>query len=97
MQLLKLIPLLPFYQTKFGAAYLSDSLEVIRNIPDQSINLIVTSPPYAAQYLFQIAAPKFQFKTCDNATNLKIHQFPNSQETFFYLLNRPRKQDVIQC
>lgn len=37
----------PFYYTPLGAAYLGDSLEILKLIPDSSINLIVTSPPYA--------------------------------------------------
>jgi site-specific DNA-methyltransferase (cytosine-N4-specific) len=42
-----LIPIKPYYFTEYGSAYLGDSLEIIRDIPDSSINLIVTSPPYA--------------------------------------------------
>jgi site-specific DNA-methyltransferase (cytosine-N4-specific) len=37
----------PFYYTTLGASYLGDSLEILKLIPDSSINLIVTSPPYA--------------------------------------------------
>lgn len=37
----------PFYYTKRGSAYLGDSLELLKLIPDSSVNLIVTSPPYA--------------------------------------------------
>jgi len=37
----------PFYQNQFGAAYLGDSLELMKKLPDNSINLIVTSPPFA--------------------------------------------------
>ena len=37
----------PYYETKFGAAYLGNSLELIANIPDESIDLICTSPPFA--------------------------------------------------
>ncbi len=37
----------PFYETKLGQAYLGDSLEVMRSIPDYSVNLILTSPPFA--------------------------------------------------
>lgn len=36
----------PFYETSFGKAYLGDALDLIKEIPDRSINLIVTSPPY---------------------------------------------------
>lgn len=37
----------PYYQTKYGAAYLGDSLELLKKIPEKSVNLIVTSPPFA--------------------------------------------------
>lgn len=36
----------PYYETKFGKAYLGDTLELIKHLPDNSINLVVTSPPY---------------------------------------------------
>ncbi len=43
----KLINLLPYYSTKYGAAYLGDSIKLIKTIPENSINLIITSPPFA--------------------------------------------------
>ncbi|MCG8318639.1 MAG: site-specific DNA-methyltransferase [Cytophagales bacterium] len=36
-----------FYSTNLGTAYLGDSLELMREIPDSSIDLILTSPPFA--------------------------------------------------
>lgn len=36
----------PFYWTGLGRAYLGDSLEVMRSLADESVNLIVTSPPF---------------------------------------------------
>jgi DNA modification methylase len=41
---------IPFYQTSSGAAYLVDSSIALRDIPDNSINLVFTSPPYALQF-----------------------------------------------
>ena len=38
---------IPYYKTSLGAAYLGDSLELMNYLPDNSVNLIVTSPPYA--------------------------------------------------
>jgi len=35
-----------FYQTNLGKAYLGDALQLIKGIPDNSVNLIMTSPPY---------------------------------------------------
>jgi site-specific DNA-methyltransferase (cytosine-N4-specific) len=40
----------PYYQTDFGTAYLADSLDVLRAIPDNYANLIITSPPYALHF-----------------------------------------------
>ncbi|WP_448267924.1 DNA-methyltransferase [Nostoc sp. DSM 114159] len=37
----------PYYTQTYGAAYLGDSLELIKNIKDCSVNLILTSPPFA--------------------------------------------------
>jgi DNA modification methylase len=37
----------PFYRGQNGVAYLGDSLEISKLIPDDSINLILTSPPFA--------------------------------------------------
>ncbi|MEM0134331.1 MAG: site-specific DNA-methyltransferase [Thermoplasmatales archaeon] len=36
----------PFYATELGNAYAGDALELIKDIPDESIDLIMTSPPY---------------------------------------------------
>lgn len=40
----------PFYTTDLGQAYLGDSLELLRQIPDSSVNLVMTSPPYALHF-----------------------------------------------
>ncbi|MGA2763520.1 MAG: site-specific DNA-methyltransferase [Spirochaetia bacterium] len=40
----------PIYKTELGAAFLADSLEGMTLIPDNSVNLVVTSPPYALHF-----------------------------------------------
>ena len=40
----------PSYKTKLGAAYLSDSLAAMADMPDNSVNLVITSPPYALHF-----------------------------------------------
>jgi DNA modification methylase len=40
----------PYYVTKLGAAYLGDSLALLQALPDASVNLVVTSPPYALHF-----------------------------------------------
>lgn len=37
----------PYYNTKMGQAYLGDSIELLKLVPDDSLNLIITSPPFA--------------------------------------------------
>lgn len=37
----------PFYKTDLGRAYLGDSLSYLKKIPDESIDLVITSPPFA--------------------------------------------------
>src|SRR4051812_34293815 len=40
----------PFYSTTLGDAYLGDSLQALGALPDDSINVVVTSPPYALHF-----------------------------------------------
>lgn len=37
----------PYYSTQLGKAYLGDSLDLIKQIKTESVNLICTSPPFA--------------------------------------------------
>jgi site-specific DNA-methyltransferase (cytosine-N4-specific) len=39
----------PAYFTSLGAAYMGDSREVLEAFPDDSVNLVLTSPPFALQ------------------------------------------------
>jgi DNA modification methylase len=39
----------PMYQTKFGSAYVGDSRELLAGLEDASIDLVITSPPFALQ------------------------------------------------
>ncbi|MBI5855988.1 MAG: site-specific DNA-methyltransferase [Nitrospirae bacterium] len=43
-------PFTPLYSTKGGHAYLGDSLSIMRKLPPESVNLILTSPPYALHF-----------------------------------------------
>lgn len=42
--------LAPAYKTNWGAAYLGDSLLLLRKVPDNSVDLVLTSPPYALEF-----------------------------------------------
>lgn len=37
----------PYYETSHGAAHVGDSVELMKQLPDNSIDLICTSPPFA--------------------------------------------------
>lgn len=39
----------PIYETGLGAAFQGDSRELLKELPDNSVDLIVTSPPFALQ------------------------------------------------
>jgi site-specific DNA-methyltransferase (cytosine-N4-specific) len=40
----------PFYTTALGSAYLGDSLDLLPSLEGASVNLIMTSPPYALHF-----------------------------------------------
>lgn len=42
-------PIRPSYFTGLGAAYCGDSLEFLAALPEESVNLVLTSPPFALQ------------------------------------------------
>lgn len=40
----------PVYSTHYGAMYCSDSLKLMKSLPNDSVDLVVTSPPYALHF-----------------------------------------------
>jgi site-specific DNA-methyltransferase (cytosine-N4-specific) len=40
----------PYYETSLGAAYLEDALKILSSLPDDSVNAVITSPPYALHF-----------------------------------------------
>ncbi len=46
---MELARFVPAYTTSLGAAYVGDSRELLRDLPDGSVNLVMTSPPFALQ------------------------------------------------
>jgi DNA modification methylase len=40
----------PYYSTNLGAAYLGDAINSLKAIPNNSVNLVITSPPYALHF-----------------------------------------------
>lgn len=45
---MKLLPE-PLYTTHYGAAYVGDALDMLQGLSDESIDLVLTSPPFALQ------------------------------------------------
>lgn len=43
-------PFEPMYSTSSGAAYLCDAIDTLKTLPDGSVNLVFTSPPYALHF-----------------------------------------------
>src|SRR5438874_4738372 len=39
----------PLYTTTYGAAYVGDALDLLKHLPEESIDLVLTSPPFALQ------------------------------------------------
>src|SRR5215831_18895293 len=42
--------LIPFYSTPLGNAFLTDTLDGLKAMKSESVNLILTSPPYALHF-----------------------------------------------
>ena len=40
----------PIYRTELGALFCCDSLEFMRHMPDDAVDLVITSPPYALHF-----------------------------------------------
>lgn len=40
----------PYFVSEHGAAFLGDSLDLLRSLPTGQVNLVVTSPPYALHF-----------------------------------------------
>jgi DNA modification methylase len=40
----------PTYRTELGAAYAADAVTVLKALPDESVNAVITSPPYALHF-----------------------------------------------
>lgn len=40
----------PVYTTPAGSAFMADAMDVLRRLPDNSVNAVITSPPYALHF-----------------------------------------------
>lgn len=45
-----MLPWTPTYRTAFGSAYAADSLKLLAALPENSVDLALTSPPYALHF-----------------------------------------------
>ena len=43
------IPVKPYHQTEYGVLYCADCLDILKHIPEKSVDLLVTDPPYGVQ------------------------------------------------
>jgi DNA modification methylase len=50
----------PYYSTELGDAYLADSLRLLKAVPDCSVNVVLTSPPYALHFKKEYGNPEKQ-------------------------------------
>lgn len=75
----------PYYRTRFGAAYLGDAKVLMEGMPSDSVDLIVTSPPFALRR-------KKEYGNVDAAIYVDWFR-PFGKE--FYRILRPRGSLVI--
>ncbi|MBI3668188.1 MAG: site-specific DNA-methyltransferase [Acidobacteria bacterium] len=47
----------PYYETHLGRAYLGDCLRIMRQLPDDSVNLVMTSPPFGLAFKKEYGNP----------------------------------------
>ncbi|HQN09310.1 MAG TPA: site-specific DNA-methyltransferase [Thermoanaerobaculia bacterium] len=47
------LPAAPFFQTEHGSAFQMDAVEFLQSLADESVDLVVTSPPYDGQPKYQ--------------------------------------------
>jgi site-specific DNA-methyltransferase (cytosine-N4-specific) len=47
---LKIAGFTPFFSTPLGDAYCADGLDILKALPDDSVNAVITSPPYALHF-----------------------------------------------
>jgi DNA modification methylase len=52
-----MVPSKPYYQTRLGSAYLEDSLAIMRQLPSDSVSLVMTSPPFGLAFKKEYGNP----------------------------------------
>src|SRR5207253_10210425 len=55
--ILRSVSYTPYYQTHLGRAYLGDSLRIIRQLADDSVDLVMTSPPFGLAFKKEYGNP----------------------------------------
>jgi len=70
----------PAYTTSNGAMYIGDSLELLESFPDESISLVMTSPPFALQRKKEYG-------------NLEQHEYVDWFLSFAKVVNKKLKPD----
>ncbi|KVD68994.1 DNA methyltransferase [Burkholderia ubonensis] len=70
----------PAYSTSNGAAFIGDSMELLAELPDDSVSLVITSPPFALQRQKEYG-------------NLEQHEYIDWFLEFAKLVHRKLKED----
>jgi site-specific DNA-methyltransferase (cytosine-N4-specific) len=52
-----MLALKPYYETHMGKAYLGESLDIMRHLADESVNLVMTSPPFGLTFKKEYGNP----------------------------------------
>jgi site-specific DNA-methyltransferase (cytosine-N4-specific) len=52
----------PLYITRYGAAYVGDALQLLKMLPNESIDLVITSPPFPLQRMKRYGRPAEEFE-----------------------------------
>lgn len=61
----------PYYKDNHGVLYLGDCLEIMKELPDKSVDLVLTDPPYGIGIANNPFRQKFEKEDWDNSTPRK--------------------------
>lgn len=77
--------LTPHFQTRFGKLYCMDALDLLKSLPDESVDLIVTDPPYNSSIEWDRKNDEWQLKWLREAK--RVLRTGGSIYVFFAPLN----------
>jgi len=103
--------LVGYTATKSGRIYKSDVLDLIRNIPDESVDLVVTDPAYESLEKWRSLGTTTRLKNSKGSSNKWFETFPNSRYaelfkqlyrvlkkgTHLYMFCDEETRDIVVC